>query len=238
MGPLDDTDMRRFNAVVALARERPETATAERLVSSGGGMKPWNRWNEKSTVTLENARAFLDEPGEWFLDRQQRLFYKPRPGESLESAELIALVCDELLTIRGEPAAGRFCDHVSFSGLAFRHARLLTPAGGVEPAQAAAPLGAVVTVTGTKCWWNTAGEPVRFLDKPLAEWQAAGHELGSIVADPLFVDPATRDYRLRPESPAIALGFKPYDWSQAGVVGDPTWVARAREGWEAPASQP
>ena len=41
-----------------------------------------------------------------------------------------------------------------------------------------------------------------------------------------------------PESPAIALGFKPYDWSQAGVVGDPAWVARAREGWEAPACRP
>jgi hypothetical protein len=58
------------------------------------------------------------------------------------------------------------------------------------------------------------------------------------VADPLFVDPATPDYRLRTESPAIALGFKPYDWSQADVFGGTAWVARAREGWEAPPSRP
>ncbi len=461
---------------------------AGRLVTRGRGMNPWNRWNERSTIVLENARMFLDQPGEWFLDRNQRLFYRPRPGERLESAEVIAPACDELLTIRGEPAAGRFCRQLSFTGLAFCHARLLTPAGGVEPAQAAAPVEAVVTiiggrgvvfhdceirhvgryglwlragcrdcrverclvedlgaggirigelrqaeddahqtagntidnciirhggrlfpcavgiwigsspdnvvshneifdffytgisvgwrwgyaessckrnqildnhvhligqgllsdmggiytlgpsegtvvrgnvfhdieshsyggwglytdegssgitfehnlvyntksggfhqhygkenvirhnvlldaadqqiqatraedhrsftfehniiawrtgkaitgpwaamqtVTGSNCWWNTAGQPVTFLGKSLADWQAAGHERGSVVADPLFVDPAERDYRLRPGSPAIALGFKPYDWSQAGVSGDAAWKARAREGWAA-----
>ena len=53
------------------------------------------------------------------------------------------------------------------------------------------------------------------------------------MADPLFVNPAKRDYRLQPESPAIAIGFKPYDWSRAGVYGDVAWVVRAREGWDA-----
>ena len=127
--------------------------------------------------------------------------------------------------------ASRVEDHRSFT---FEHNIIAWRTGKAITG----PWDRMQTVTGTNCWWNTVGEPVRFLDKPLAEWQAAGHELGSIVADPLFVDPATRDYRLRPESPAIALGFKPYDWSQAGVVGDPAWVARAREGWEAPACRP
>lgn len=119
-----------------------------RLVTSGLGMKPWNRWDKKSTAILENARAFLDEPGEWFLDRSRRLWYKPPPGERRETAEVIAPVCDELLVIRGEPEAGAFCQQLTFSGLAFRHARFLTPARGVEPAQAAAPLAAVVMVDG------------------------------------------------------------------------------------------
>lgn len=44
--------------------------------------------------------------------------------------------------------------------------------------------------------------------KSLAEWQARGHDTRSVVADPLFVDPRTDDYRLKPESPAYRVGFK------------------------------
>jgi hypothetical protein len=36
------------------------------------------------------------------------------------------------------------------------------------------------------------------------------------VADPMFVDPDNGDFTLRPESPALALGFQPIDVSQAG----------------------
>jgi hypothetical protein len=83
-------------------------------------------------------------------------------------------------------------------------------------------------VSRNNCWWNHADEAVEFLGKPLAEWQKLGHEAGSIVADPQFVDPARHDFRLRPGSPALALGFKPFDFSKAGVYGDPAWVAKAK----------
>lgn len=43
------------------------------------------------------------------------------------------------------------------------------------------------------------------------EWEswrvATGNDHSSIVADPLFVDETTDDYRLKPESPAFTLGF-------------------------------
>ena len=51
---------------------------------------------------------------------------------------------------------------------------------------------------------------------PLAQWQAMGYEEHSVVADPLFVDPAHDDYRLRPESPALKLGFQPTDFTRIG----------------------
>ena len=77
------------------------------------------------------------------------------------------------------------------------------------------------------CWWNAAGAPVTFSGKTLEAWQKFGHETGSVVADPLFVDAKHHDYSLKPASPALALGFRPYDWSQAGVYGDAAWISKA-----------
>jgi hypothetical protein len=51
-------------------------------------------------------------------------------------------------------------------------------------------------------------------------WQAAGMDEHSIVADPLFVDPAQDDYRLQPASPALKLGFQPIPFDQIGPYQD------------------
>ena len=63
----------------------------------------------------------------------------------------------------------------------------------------------------------------RKLDIPLkhgpfyaAACRRLGFEADSIAADPLFVDPAHDDYRLKPGSPAFALGFQPIDISRIG----------------------
>lgn len=53
-------------------------------------------------------------------------------------------------------------------------------------------------------------------------WQRMGHDRNSVVADPLFVDAEAGDYRLRPESPAFALGFEPIPVDRIGCHEDPS----------------
>ena len=52
---------------------------------------------------------------------------------------------------------------------------------------------------------------------PFAEWQRMGYDVHSVTADPLFVDPENDDYRLKPESPALRLGFQPIDVHRIGI---------------------
>ena len=65
-------------------------------------------------------------------------------------------------------------------------------------------------------WWCVDGPVVFSKGKNHGEWQAKSGERGGIVADPLFMDAARGDYRLRPGSPAGRIGFKPFDPGKAG----------------------
>lgn len=66
-------------------------------------------------------------------------------------------------------------------------------------------------------YWN-GGKAPTFLDKDLAGWQAQGFDRGSVVADPKFCAPGEGDFTLAKDSPALALGFEPFDVSGAGRI--------------------
>lgn len=49
-------------------------------------------------------------------------------------------------------------------------------------------------------------------------WQKRrGLDRGSLLADPLFIDPEAGDFRLRSDSPALTLGFKALPWDRIGT---------------------
>ena len=58
---------------------------------------------------------------------------------------------------------------------------------------------------------------MRFAGVGLDEWRKRGHDPHSIIVDPLFVAPRQSDFRLKPGSPALQLGFRPIDLREVGV---------------------
>jgi hypothetical protein len=75
------------------------------------------------------------------------------------------------------------------------------------------------------CYFDASGQPPTFPGGlTLAQWQEKGHDARSIVADPGFVDPAGYDFRLKPDSPALGLGFQPIDVGTIGLEGPQEWV--------------
>ena len=62
----------------------------------------------------------------------------------------------------------------------------------------------------------------------LKNWQSKGLDAGTKCSDPLFVDRGNHDYRLKPDSPALALGFQEIDTSEIGLKADFPYKDRRR----------
>ena len=68
-------------------------------------------------------------------------------------------------------------------------------------------------------YYNPDGD-CSFGKMSLDQWRQRGHDAHTKLADPLLVDRASHDYRLKPDSPALALGFQPIDTGQIGLKED------------------
>ena len=87
-------------------------------------------------------------------------------------------------------------------------------------------------------YWDTSSPEITFAGASFDEWKSRGHDVHSVIADPKFVDPAERDFRLQPDSPAIKMGFKPIDAGEIGLTGSEHWTSLPsrvhRRAWKRP----
>ncbi len=98
---------------------------------------PWvSKETGNSAFFLNNALSFLDEAGEWFLDKQARkIYYWPRGGENMNSAKVVAPYLETLVKISG--TIDYPVEHISFNGVHFNYTTWMRPSQkGHVPLQA------------------------------------------------------------------------------------------------------
>ncbi len=122
-----------YHVVWCHTRCKVERITREGSAAIVTMLQPWftiARKKEGVQVKLpsyvENALELLDEPGEWYLDRAERMvYYLPRDGEDMSTAEVIAPVVERLVELRG--TLDQPVRNLRFEGLTFAHAGWLRP---------------------------------------------------------------------------------------------------------------
>lgn len=164
------------------------------LISAGAAPWAFGYWGAGCRYQLENFRAALDEPGEWFLDRDGNLFYLPRPGEDLATAEVVAPVTEKFVRFLGNPEKGEFVEHLTLRGLSFQHAQYILPPQGHGDGQAAQSIEAVIQADGARhimiedcevahvgtyaVWFRRGCRDCRVLHSHLHDLGAGGVRLG------------------------------------------------------------
>lgn len=76
---------------------------------------------------LENSYDLLDAPGEWYLDETEHvLYYKPREGENMQLANVVAPRLNTLFNVLGKNTKNKV-GYMAFEGLTFAHSNYLRP---------------------------------------------------------------------------------------------------------------
>lgn len=153
---LSPEELHEVNVVVyhswQTSRHRIASLDAEKgaLQFTGPARWPFFQLEPYHRVHLENYRAALDAPGEWFLNRRGQLLYLPRPGEEIATAVAVAPLAPRWIELHGDPEHNRFVEHIEFRGLRFAGSQYLLPEIGWSDAQADATLGAAIEADGAR----------------------------------------------------------------------------------------
>ncbi len=164
---------------------------------------------------------YTDE-GSTGITIESNLVYNTKTGSFHQHYGKDNIVRNNILVCSQDPqvAATRVEDHLSFT---FEHNIVYWKTGQLF----GGPWDKIQAKVDYNCYFNAAGDEFQFAGMDLEAWRKLGHDEHSIIADPMFVDPKNNDYRLLPNSPALKIGFRPFDFSQAGVYGEANWTEKA-----------
>lgn len=110
------------------AETRTVTFDRPSLFALASGNRPGVYW-------VENVFEALDTPSQWYLDRPDGvLYYLPRPGEEMSSAEIIAPMLTRVVQVVGQAEAP--VHDLRFEGLTFAHTEWQPPADYASSLQA------------------------------------------------------------------------------------------------------
>lgn len=162
---------------------------------NGLGLKPWNPITKGSRCILENYKAALTVPGEWFLEKNGDLFYIPREGEDMNTIDVYAPVVSTLLKFEGRKDSP--VRNVTVRNIYFEHSAYVMPKVGNDAEQAAASIPAaihldfaeninfencVVRQTGNYgFWFNRSCKDCSLTRSHLVDLGAGGVKIGEIV---------------------------------------------------------
>jgi hypothetical protein len=81
----------------------------------------------KHCYYFENALELLDQPGEWYLDESKGvLSYKPRSGEDMTKAVVVAPMVETVVSIAGTSTTSQ-AGYLWFQGITFAHSTYMRP---------------------------------------------------------------------------------------------------------------
>ncbi|HEY6729254.1 MAG TPA: right-handed parallel beta-helix repeat-containing protein [Polyangiaceae bacterium] len=113
------------NIVTVRAVETSDDNRVLLLQQPYGAIAQLPGWNSGFSVTgrhiVVNAYAFLDEPGEFFFDKTAgTLYYMPRAGQDMATAEVEVPFVEKLLEVAGTSRTDRV-RNLTFRGITFAH---------------------------------------------------------------------------------------------------------------------
>lgn len=100
---------------------------------------------------VENVFEGLDQPGEWYLNRETgRVYYLPKPGEDMERVEVIAPALPHFMKLEGQPVERAWVENLAFRGIAFQYTCFDLPPGNSNDQQGSASVPAAVSLAGAR----------------------------------------------------------------------------------------
>ena len=113
---------------------------------TGGSWRPLT-WSHGYYV--ENLYEGLDEPGEWYLNRQTGiLYYWPLPDEDMTQAEVTAPATEQLVRFEGDVDAAKFVQHITLRGLTFYYTSWTLPEQGYAQPTSEVHVGGAIYAKG------------------------------------------------------------------------------------------